>query len=486
MDGFARKTKKKNFDKGHIFLGLACIFLICKLMDKSGSAAVVDVYSSDVQRQTDANADADADSGEFPMRTDLFDIEATMFLGKPEKIIPKRQRKPDDEIRYAAFGSSSTWGAALNNRDEEVYVWRLSNLDHERGKNFAIRATGPNYAASCMSTMLGDDEFDVIILEYYMHAHQGLRTIAQRLRERFPDAIIVMTRFWGPARFIQKSTGKNLVSWASDEGFGETFMHEKEFHDLFLEKEGDNMDDWYFWAGNRDQKEIQEAAAKEVGAYMVKLPFSDHPGGPGGWLEIGDKMLAFDSFHLSKEGHQYLADAVKEIVDRVGVPKKRNVGQFSSIDQCYNWLGDGIISKDLKIGPNGRIVKMPNTEKYALEFDRDNVDGGNWITIENQSEEEMEIAVGYMTTGPPPSKYPRVEAIRGSDGEKYMLKAEASDSYGDKPVHISRLERVGNVGPKAHKRIHFNPLGESEWPFRLVQVMVTPINPNEGESLEIS
>mmetsp|Transcript_1263 Transcript_1263/g.1463 ORF Transcript_1263/g.1463 Transcript_1263/m.1463 type:complete len:132 (+) Transcript_1263:2-397(+) len=131
---------------------------------------------------------------------------------------------------------------------------------------------------------------------------------------------------------------------------------------------------------------------------------------------------------------------------------------------------------------------MPNTEKYVLEFDYENVEGGNWITVENKSNVKMEVSLGYMTTGPPPSKYPRVEVIRGqrSDGERYLLNPEASSSYGDKPVHISRLERVGNVGPMAHKRLHFKPLEESEWPFRLVQVMITPINKNEGESLEIS
>jgi hypothetical protein len=70
------------------------------------------------------------------------------FLKRPETMIPVSERKPVSEIRYAAFGSSSTWGASLKNREEECYIWRLSDLDQERGKNLAIRANGPDYPSS--------------------------------------------------------------------------------------------------------------------------------------------------------------------------------------------------------------------------------------------------------------------------------------------------------------------------------------------------
>ena len=70
------------------------------------------------------------------------------FLKRPEIIIPASERKPLSEIRYAAFGSSSTWGASLENREEECYIWRLSDLDQERGKNLAIRSNGPDYPSS--------------------------------------------------------------------------------------------------------------------------------------------------------------------------------------------------------------------------------------------------------------------------------------------------------------------------------------------------
>ena len=259
----------------------------------------------------------------YPMKTDLFDDEVTHYLFRPESIIPEEERKPDSEIRYAAFGSSVTWGSSLDNREREAYIWRLSESDQDRGTNYAIRATGPNYVAACLSSMIGEEEYDVIILEYYMHAQEGLLTLAKRVRERFPEAIIIMTRFWGPYMILNHNTDQNLVSWAHDKGFDESFIHNDSFHKLYLREAGE---DFWMWSGSKNQREAQEAAAREAGAYLVKMPFNENADGPGGWLDIGDKLLAPDSFHLSAFGHEDLAVRIKEIVDRVGVRKNRRIG----------------------------------------------------------------------------------------------------------------------------------------------------------------
>lgn len=269
-----------------------------------------------------------------------------------------------------------------------------------------------------------------------------------------------------------KKTVESLPSWAHAKGFDKSFIHDKAFHDVYLNEGGNN---WWFWPGSRDQREIQEAAAEAVGGYLIQMPYNERPDGPGGWLDIGDKLLSPDSFHPSAAGHEDIANRVKEIVDRVGVPKTKHVNSFSSVDQCNNWLQSGIIGEGVSYGPNGSIVQMPNTEKFALEFDFDKSNDGNWITVENQSNQEMDLAIGYMTTGPPPSKYPKVTATLDSSDEEIILDPETSASYGDKEVHITRLENLGVLEPLVHKKIHFKPpLEKTEWPFRLVQIMITP------------
>ena len=58
-----------------------------------------------------------------------------------------------NSLRVAAFGSSNTWGAGLDNRFE-AYPYLLSpEVD-----NFASFSAGPNYASVCTQTLVGDDE----------------------------------------------------------------------------------------------------------------------------------------------------------------------------------------------------------------------------------------------------------------------------------------------------------------------------------------
>ena len=319
-----------------------------------------------------------------------------------------------------------------------------------------------------------DDEFDVIILEYYMMAADGLEALAKRIRERFPEAIIVILRLWAPDRIWQNGDRDHKVNkWAYENGFNGNYCHDPDFKKKFLEKAGDG---WDFFPTGETLKSLQERIATDVGAYIVDMPFSNRADGPGGWMEIADHFLASDSFHMGEYGgHVWIRDQVKAIVDRVGVPKERHVGQFSDVDQCYNWLQTGSIDDSLRYSSNASINQMPNTAKFGLEFDFVNGDDGSWIEVENKASQEMSLAIGYMTTGPPPSKYPKVEATV-TNGVTLVLEPESSSEYGDKPVHISRSVDLGTIPPLQTTRISFTPLEQSEYPFRLIQVMVTPFN----------
>jgi hypothetical protein len=54
--------------------------------------------------------------------------------------------------------------------------------------------------------MIGDEEFDVIVMEYFTVAtcNAGMLESAKRLREIFPDAIIVIARFWDTPMLVNK------------------------------------------------------------------------------------------------------------------------------------------------------------------------------------------------------------------------------------------------------------------------------------------
>ena len=399
-----------------------------------------------------------------------------------EKVVSvEKHNKQENEIRYASFGSSVTWGAALEDRENEAYAWRLSNFDRERAKNYGIRATGPNYPAACISTMIGEEVFDVIVLEYFCRGPEGLMTLATRIRERFPNAIIIMIKLWSPFQLRDDSVNKNVADFAFDNGFKLDFIHDPKFKEVILSYGADKFKYQYRDPEN-DLTHLFHTVAKKIGAHVVKMPFSNVADGSNGWLELGDKLLGNDSFHLSAEGHENLANQIKAVVRKVGVPKDTLIGKFHGIDHCHNWIESGVIGKGLEYSSNGVLAKMENTEKYVLSFYSDDgeKESSGWIKVSNPSDTEMDLFLAYMTTGPAPSKYPRVEVVRLK--KTYVLEPDAL-GWGDKHVHIARIEHIGKLDPGVkHEMVKFHPLDEAEYPFRLVAAVITPKNENNNES----
>ena len=262
------------------------------------------------------------------------DVHSQWHSTFPEKITPISKRKPDDQIRYAAFGSSITLGATLDNREKDAYVKKLS---YDKGRNYGIRSSGPKYPAACTKSIMGDEEFDVIVLEFFTVANTGMMELAQRLRERFPDAIIVVARLWDPP-MLENVNGQGLMSWAQEKGYGNAFIHSSNFKDEFLRSYSENQWQWRFETTHKEFVEVHEAIAKETGSYIVPMAWDTNAAGESGYLEIGDKMLGPDSFHLSVAGHEDFANRVKALVDRVGVPKHPKIGEFSISDYCLNWF----------------------------------------------------------------------------------------------------------------------------------------------------
>ncbi len=387
----------------------------------------------------------------------------------PEKIIPSTERKKDHKIRYAAFGSSQTWGATLADRDTEAYVKKLS-LDHS--ENYGIRSSGPNYPAACTHSIMGDQEFDVIIMEYFTVADTGLMELAQRLRERFPDAILVIARFWNTPMLVNKN-GEELRHWGNGHEYGSGFIHEEAFKKEFIDTFEENQWKWMFHIQHPEFLVIHEAIAKATGSYILEMEGwgAEDAFGENGYLEIGDKMLGPDSFHLSAAAHEDFANKVKALVDRVGVPKNPTIQDFSSVDYCLNWFQTGEIGEGLKSSDNAVVRKMPNTEKYGMEFDGDEP---GWIEMTNPSEKSMYIFVAYMTTGPAPSKYPKTVATREDGTTKTSIDPLAD--WGGNPnikVHVSSLMSFGEVKAGQTARISFEALEKTEWPFRIVQAVLT-------------
>lgn len=403
----------------------------------------------------------------------------------PVQIIPESERMPWEDIRYASFGSSVTYGVGLGNRDTEQYSRKLSP---QHGHNFGLRATGPNYPASCIYSMIGDNEYDVIILEYFMRGPEGLRSFALRIRERFPNAIIFMTKLWGPYHYLHKGTRMSLTEWAFSQGFDKGYIHDPNFAQAFAEYNGEEKFYDYYGDPHSRQSMYHAAVAKEIGAHVIRMAHNDYAFGDVGWIQQGHHLLAHDSFHLSERGHENLAGQMRDIIDQIGVPKNRVLGQFRGKDFCHNWFESGTIDDDsmMEVSPNGAIRQMPNTNKFVLSFQSDpwhNELGNGWIKISNPSSDIMDLFVAYMTTGPAPSKYPTVLVPRQNrDGDTFTLDPNAIGFPADMNVHIARFAHLGRIYPNIiDEYINFQPTETTERPFSLLAIIITPINDNNPE-----
>ena len=56
----------------------------------------------------------------------------------------------------------------------------------------------PKDAASCLSNLLEDRTYDVIVLDFFEVADQGLDLLVTRLQNKFPDATIINLKPYFP------------------------------------------------------------------------------------------------------------------------------------------------------------------------------------------------------------------------------------------------------------------------------------------------
>lgn len=384
--------------------------------------------------------------------------------------MPLAERKPDNEIRYAAFGSSSTWGAAIPDRDL-AYVKVLSK---ENGDNYGFRSTGPNYPAACTKSMLGEEEYDVIIFEFFNVARSGLFELAQRLRERFPDAILVM--LGGSPELYTCSDHSLMKEWhpPSYEKYGRFFCrdpeYKKETEEYFEENQCPTL-----YADKSEPFGGFYSYMKEISGMTDSYILNRNPSSMDSseYVDYVKEATADDCFHYSVATHEKIANHIKALIDRVGVPKKPRVNPFSVSDHCINWFLTGDIDPSLRYSPSGTVGKMPHTEKYALTFEGE---GDQWIEMTNESDQEMFLFVSHMSTGPAPTnvKYPKAAAFINGEKTADLDPVAVWPGLGGKDIHVTSLTRVGKVGPGETTRVYFKTFETTEWPLRIVQVLFTP------------
>lgn len=375
-------------------------------------------------------------------------------------------------MRFLSFGTSQTWGAGLENRELEAYPFLLDPY----ARNAAIRATGPEYPSMCLNSLMdsnGVDNtiYDVVTLEFFPTNPYYLRGLARRVRERYPDAIIILYRILTPREMVV--AGESIFQLMNKQ------LHENaEELQKFMDEHGEAVS----WNPSLRQmsEEVQEIA-NEVGGFVFDLKMALRAS--KAYQKRSDWFGATDMHHLSVKGHIAVAQGIKKLVKEAlaqkSYPLEPRLGTYGAGDDCTNWFLDPSAYNAKYTDPNVQINPMYSdvgNTKFTLEIGQ----GGGEIVVTNKFEGDRFLLLSYMTILGLPNDYPNaVVTLTTSIGTVYEAELNQED-YNLPTIHISTVGKIGLISP-GDNIVRFDFFGpQKKLPFRVVAIEIVPV-----ESVEI-
>ena len=381
---------------------------------------------------------------------------------------PLRPRKGlrttnSNEVRYLAFGGSSTWGIGLKNPNRDAYPYLLSPVAH----NAAVRSGGYSLAAACTQTIVQDDVYDVILIEFTLF-DDSIAALSKRLRERFPSATILFVRLWRPSQMKFRQKDDNVIDFVTfRQQHGNPSLDDTS---LYFEMLKSGADRWSIDIPDQES-EIKTAAAQVQARYLkLPVPESDIFSYP---VTLRKTMELFDEDDLSQRGHQIIAESIRSHVHETQVITKEDrnkVGTWGMGDKCNLWYSHG----DFELaGRRLRAVefdRVGDDHRHAMEISPE----GSSFDIENPFEENRMLYLTYMTSpmdNDDEMRLPYPDMRVSLNGRQTVLVEPYHD--GSNKVEYARTSAVGQV-PPGTSTVHLHPTGRSRRNFRLVGASFLP------------
>mmetsp|Transcript_29040 Transcript_29040/g.42842 ORF Transcript_29040/g.42842 Transcript_29040/m.42842 type:complete len:525 (-) Transcript_29040:97-1671(-) len=277
----------------------------------------------------------------------------------------KENETVDDDTSYnldqkgfsiLAFGGANTEGSGVEDPTTQSYPALLSL----KVSNLAHASNGPNMASVCFDGTFAAASVappDVIVLEFWLRFDEGLALLAQRLRDRFPNAFLIFIKDWSSPRNFRKDDDENSVNGKGFVTFADWFVASQDDFDpdadvvmetkAKLSADADEAQDWYVPPHPNADTAIDDIA-KSVGA----VPLEQLTAGAGAviWDIFPEKESGYetlmeyleyykdDHLHLNEAGHEKAAKYLLHIIKKAR-PKKmkaKDNGPLGS-DDCHFW-----------------------------------------------------------------------------------------------------------------------------------------------------
>lgn len=390
--------------------------------------------------------------------------EETMLPNLRNILRSKRRNSSNEEsseLRFVTFGTSVTHGAMMKD-ESNAYPFLLSR----NAANLAMRASDSSYPSMCTQTMLKESVYDVIVVEYDRRQFESLAVLATRLRERFPDATIILTKMWNlmDVKVKPNRGGKveKLREWLFKSGKP---MMSQEALDFVLNSDVTLK----FYDRLFEREETMEKIANATNSKVY------------GWDIYGDIKdllrhrfpLFTDLVHPNDEGHSVIAHDIQNILAKANPKHSNRIGTWGGGDFCASWFQSGTIENNHN---NNLPLRSPSTPlnkfdqkngKYALEFHKDETA----VQIENPFDGPRKIYLSYMASYPN-KLYPKVSVYIAGRPKETITHIDPIAKY-DFPVHVQDTKLIGVIQPGKNV-LKFKTLEkDAEEPFRLVGFAIT-------------
>ncbi len=321
--------------------------------------------------------------------------------------------------------------------------------------------------------MIGDEVFDLIILEFspYESQHEDFARLTRRLRDRFPAAIIIFLPVYMLLYDVVYQQ-KDLNQFIRQTGLSSP--RSPEFVDIIR-----NLNDLELsYPISSYAVDVYRNTVDSVGGYVIEFP--EFQGDIKDFILWNAKYYGrdadpWDMVHPSVLGHQIIAEKIKvkvfDIMSHRPPPDFNVLGVWSGgKDKCTSWYSSANITEEIQNVANMNLVNF-NSElgwdsrsKWALEVDQN----GGSLSVLCQFP-HCNIYLSYMAKGPE-RVYPRVLVSVG-DNEPKLLDPHLS-SY-----HLRQMAYVGTMINAGLSTIAVKPIPDdlsAPLRFRITGVITTP------------
>jgi len=385
------------------------------------------------------------------------------------------------DLRILSLGSSRAWGTGMDDPAKESFTGLLG------GTNKAIRASNPDYPAMCMYSMIGEDVYDVILIEYMPQAYDGTREsllqMGRRLRQRFPDALIVYLNIWTNRQFFHKNedgTKTDLYNYvdkmARDEGMsGREVINVTTFERVLKQKKNE---DFIFLDSNEGwlREAVQDPSINGV---MLNYELPDEHNYLKNIMEVWN-FYVNDMIHFSKFGHEWIRHQVIKVIREKEQHRSDRVNLWESTDQCISWFQSGELEDNVVSNMPMKDFADKSGQKYSLEATNPKI---NFIEVENNSNQTQHMYLSHMSTGPKDYYGGGVVEIREQNitaAPSLTVNVSTLETWSSFPIHVMVHYYIGVI-PKGKFYIMVQGnLTEGNRPFRTTGLIMTPSNHTVG------